>query len=199
MGGWHCTQGELSAASGGDRFRGFIDERGTERDDCFLEVFQRGQCDLGAFGVGAMNGFAVVAQGKLGEPFRIPDDFRPLGPRVTIRVKGYTVNAKSEAALLELRGAVAGAHGCKVGEQMADSGKCNQDRFHSFSKPNLGRLLIPPARLHPEKADHPVGPIDILGLEVGEIRLGSPQVPGQLVKGFAFRVRLPIHDSPMFF
>src|ERR1017187_1688323 len=57
-----------------------------------------------------------------------------------------------------------------------------------MTKANLGRLLASPAGFHPKKADDPVSPIDVLGLQICQVRLRGSQMPGELIKRPALRV-----------
>jgi hypothetical protein len=61
-----------------------------------------GKGDLRFPGIGAVDGFAVVAQGQLRESFRVAGRLRPPRPRVAIRMQGDSPNAKTVAALFEL-------------------------------------------------------------------------------------------------
>ena len=87
----HPTAREHLTASGlwcGGRLQLSAFNRG-ERDELWprrlpLEVVQRGNLHAGAFGVGTVNGLAVVAQGFLGEPLWVAARPRPFRPGVAI-------------------------------------------------------------------------------------------------------------------
>lgn len=71
-------------------------------------VFQGRQCYLRLRCIGAVYRFAVVAQGRLREPFRIACHLRPLCPGVTVAVQRDATDAKVGAALPEFSRAVLG-------------------------------------------------------------------------------------------
>ena len=177
----------------------------TQRQPCTGERAQSsarippaGQRYLRLLRIGSMHGFAVVAQSQLRESFRIADNLRPFRPRVAIGVQGHSVNPETVAALLELRGAVARAHVCKRRKQRPILGSVARIASTSLAKSNLRRLQAPPASLHPEEADDPVRPVDVLGLQVSQVRLRCAQVPRQLIKRLALRILFPLDDSAVF-
>ena len=145
-------------------------------------------------GVGPMDRLAVVPQRFLREPFRIAHGFGALSPRVTIRMEGHALDAKTLDALPKLRGAIRSAHLRQIGKERAAAGEGFQDcldlRAEMQPRDALG--------LAPEETDGVLLPIDVLRDKCGQIGLRGTEMPGHLVKRPAFGIALPGDDSLMF-
>src|ERR1700723_2494996 len=75
---------------------------------------QRRHFHLGLARICPRHGLAVMSKIHLGIPFWIARCLRPFRPSVTVAVQRHAFDAKSIAALLELRGAVARADGAQI-------------------------------------------------------------------------------------
>src|SRR5437867_2455808 len=90
--GWTCNLGEKRSLNSLAHGRGRRSRSETySLDNLVLHllfvILQRGDGHPRLAGVGAMHRFAVVAQGLLGEPFRVTRFLGAFGPRVAIAVQ----------------------------------------------------------------------------------------------------------------
>lgn len=144
---------------------------------------------MGAFSVSPVHGLAVVAQGQLREPFGIACHLGPFCLGIPVAMQGHAMNPQADASLLELRSPVARQPAPQVREQRPHLRQGCQDGLHLLTKSNLwGLLVVPPTGLHANKADDPRRPVHVLGLQVGQVRLRSAQVPGQLIERLALGI-----------
>jgi len=116
-------------------------------------------------------------------------------PSVAIGVQRNTVDSQAKTALVKLRGAVAAANGVKVGEQRAGCRHLPQEGFNVRSKMNHGKT----AGFLPVVSDGLVGPVNVLRLEIGDVRLRTAEMPAQFVEAAPLRVLFPPDDELMFF
>jgi len=84
-----------------------------------LVIFQRRDFHQGAFGVGAMNGLAVVPQSLLGESFRVAACLGAFRPCVAVTVQRNAGDAKLAATLPKLCRTVASPHAGQTRKQHA--------------------------------------------------------------------------------
>lgn len=148
-----------------------------------------------------MDGLGVVPQSLLREAHRETALARPFRPRIAIAMQGNTVDAQALAPLLELRRAVPGPHGAQVRKQGAGRRATAQNRRHVLAEmddcgldPAAGLVV----QFVPVVADGAVTPVHIFGMEVGDVRLASGQVPAQFIEIPAFRILLAGQDQLVF-
>jgi hypothetical protein len=137
---------------------------------------------------------AVVPKIHLGIPFGIARRLCPFRPSVAVAVQRDAFDAKSGAALFELRGAVARTDGSQIRKQRAASRQVAQDFLHVFIHAHDGNRAGLPARI----ADDVVFPINVLGVQAGQIGLRCAQVPRQFVERLAFGIVFAGDDGQMF-
>jgi len=101
-------------------------------------------------------------------------------------VEGDACDIKSGAALLELRRAVRGSDAAQEAKERSAFGKCEEDFLHSVSKMDQrGRI------------QRVVLPIDILGVQRGDVTLATSEMPAEFVEGFALGIFLASNDLLM--
>ena len=137
-----------------------------------------------------MHCFAIVAEGLLGEALRVAAATSPFRPRVAVGMERDPLDIQSTGALHEFSGSVAGPNGAQIGEQRPVFGQSAQDRLNELVEADQ-RVF---AGLLALVADHPLGPVDVLGPEKRDIGLRRADVPGQFVKCLPLRVGLGGED-----
>jgi hypothetical protein len=155
---------------------------------------QRRHFHRGFAGICTRHGPAVVAEIHLGIPFWIARRLCPFCPSVAVAVQRDALDAKSITALFELRGAVARTNAPQIRKQRAGSRQVAQDFLHVFIHAHDGNRAGLPARI----ADDVVFPINVLGVQAGQIGLRCPQVPGQFIERLAFGILFAGDDGQMF-
>ena len=109
-------------------------------------------------------------------------------------MKRDTFDAKSVAALLEFRGAVARADSPQIGKQWAIARQVAQNFRHVFVKAHDGNRF----GLHPLVTDDVVIPIHILRFKECQIGLRCPQMPREFVERLALGIAFAGDDGLMF-
>src|SRR5208282_6586973 len=118
----------------------------------------------GVLGVGAVDGWRLLAEVLLGAPLGVIRLARAFGPAVAIGVKRDAMDAQAPAALLELGGPVTRPHGAEVGEQRPLGGAPLEDCLDLLAVLDhggleVGILLHPLEDFLPVVADVPVAPV----------------------------------------
>ena len=154
-----------------------------------LPVVQGRHSHLGVFRVGVVHGFGVVPQGLLREALGVAALERTFSPRIAVGMERHAFDLQSHAALLELRGTVASAHGAQVREQRAGLRAAFQNGFNLIAKTDQGGLDSNAGLQLLAAVGDGVGiPVHVLGGEAGRIGLRGAGVPEQLVEVVALWV-----------
>jgi hypothetical protein len=103
------------------------------------------------------------------EALRVVSGFGPLRPGISAGMQRDLLDLKTATPLLELRRPVGGANRPQMRKQRAGLGQAFLNLRERVAEVDLGRLL----RLLAAVADQPVAPIDVFGVEVGDIS-GEP-------------------------
>jgi len=148
-------------------------------------VIERGDDYVGVLGVGAVNGFGVVAKGLLSEAFGIAAGRSTFSPAVAVGVEGHALDARALAALFEFGGAIAGAHSGQVREERAGPGPALQDGSELAAEPDKGGPdggSVAIGEFAAGVAERALVPVDVLRPHEGRVTLRSPGVPEELVE-----------------
>ncbi len=110
------------------------------------------------------------------------------------------MDAEAAATPAEFIGAVAEESAAEIRKQRSSFGQCVENVSNTQAELDLGRgQVLAPFRLHADVGDGVAGPIHVLGVEVGQLALGGPEIPGELVKRLPLRVALALHDAAVLF
>ena len=168
----------------------------------FFVSFERLDGDLRALAVFNMDRPAPVPQGLLGLAPRVACLPCALRPRVSVIMQSHAFDLQSLAALLELGRAICRPDGPQIREQGPGSGQGTKDGRAFVAKRDERRLdvgLVKRCEFPAVIANRPVIPIGVLGFEICNIRLGTTQIPAELVKCAALGVALTGDDLVVLF
>ena len=98
------------------------------------------------------------------------------------------------AELLEFGGPVARSNPSQIREQRPALGERTEDFCKFLVKPHDGNRTS----LFPGKGNVVVFPINVFRVQKGEVRLGSPDVPRQLIESFPFGIGFAVHHRSVF-
>src|SRR5205823_10466129 len=139
--------------------------------------------------VRTMDGLAIVPERFLGEPFWVAAFSRALRPCVTIRVQTDTANPETLTTLFELGRPIPGTNLLHVGKQRTTDRQPPQDFRDFIPEMNNGQTASLLARI----ANCLLLPIDGFGIEIGNVALGTAQVPAKIVETSAFGVLFAVN------
>ena len=134
-----------------------------------------------------MHRLAVAAEGFLGKALGISAFASPFRPRLAVGMERHPLDVQGTDVLHKFRrGSAAGPNGAQIGKQRPVFGQAAQDRLNELVEA-AQRLF---SGLLALLADHALDPVDVLRPEKCDVRLGSPDVPGQFVEDLPLRVDL---------
>src|ERR1017187_4576263 len=141
-----------------------------------------------------MDGFAVMSQRLLREPFGITGFFGAFRPRIPARMQGDTFDAQARDALVKFRRPVAGTNRAQIRKQRTAPRQIPENlppfTFEAHDGNGAGLLA--------READDVVFPINVFSFEAREIGLRRTQMPRQFIERFAFGIQFAGDDGLMF-
>lgn len=118
-----------------------------------------------------MHRLAVVPQDQLREPLRVAGRLCPFGPSLTVAMQADAGNSETSAALPEFICSISRLTAAQVGKQGPGRRQVLKDVRDRLSESNLWRReVLAPLRLHAHIGDRLARPIDVLGVEIGQVR-----------------------------
>ncbi len=113
--------------------------------------------------------------------------FGPLRSGVAVRAERNALDAKSAATLLEFGCPISGAQVAQIWKQRPSGRQSSEHRLDLIAEAEQSGLAGLPALV----ADHAIGPVGVVGGQIGNVGLPRAKVPGQFVAGFSFGIPLP--------
>ncbi len=102
-------------------------------------VFEGGESNLRAAGIGSVNGSAVVAKSFHGETFRVPRGLGLFRPGVSIGMEGDALDPHSKAPTTKLLRPVLFVHCCQAREERPPIRECCQELLQLGSQAESGQ------------------------------------------------------------